>query len=99
MVRQRAINIAFALVSLAALASFAWPLLIPATASADSGYLVVIAVFALSFAVVWLFDRSVLAVNYRGSSGRGAKFSRSIWADNAGAMRAGPRMPCHALIG
>lgn len=64
MVRQRAINIAFALVSLAALASFAWPLLIPATASPDSGYLVVIAVFALSFAVVWLFDRSVLAVNY-----------------------------------
>ena len=64
MVRQRAIKIAFALVSLTALASFAWPLLIPATASPDSGYLVVIAVFALSFAVVWLFDRSVLAVNY-----------------------------------
>ena len=64
MVRARAIDIGFAAVSLAALASFAWPLLLPATAAADSGYLAVIAVFALSFAVVWLFDRSILAVNY-----------------------------------
>lgn len=64
MVRARAINIGFSLVSLAALASFAWPLLIPATASTDSGYVAVIALFALSFAAVWLFDRSILAVNY-----------------------------------
>ncbi len=64
MVTKRALNLSFVTVSLAALASFAWPLVIPATASVESGYLAIIATFALAFALVWLFDRSTVAVNY-----------------------------------
>lgn len=64
MVKHRALNLGFALVSLAALASFAWPLLIPANAPIESGYLAVVAIFALAFAMIWLFDRSTFGVNY-----------------------------------
>ncbi len=64
MVKERAIALGFTMVSLAALASFTWPLLIPATGASESGYLAVIAIFALSFAVIWLFDRSTFGVNY-----------------------------------
>ena len=64
MVRQRALNLGFALVSIAALMSFAWPLLLPATSALESGYLAIIASFALSFMAAWIFDRSVFAVNY-----------------------------------
>ena len=44
--------------------SFAWPLLLPATSALESGYLAIIASFALSFMAAWIFDRSVFAVNY-----------------------------------
>lgn len=64
MFTQRALNLGFAVVSLAALASFGWPLLVPANAALESGYLAIIAIFAMTFAAVWLFDRSTLAVNY-----------------------------------
>lgn len=64
MVTKRALNLSFVTVSLAALASFAWPLVNPATAAVESGYLAIIATFALAFALVWLFDSSTFAVNY-----------------------------------
>ncbi len=54
----------FTLVSLTALLGFCWPLLVPANSELEVGYLFVVAVAALSFIAIWIFDRSLVGANY-----------------------------------
>lgn len=54
----------FTLISLVALIGFCWPLLVPATSELEIGYLFVVAVAALAFAAIWIFDRSLVGANY-----------------------------------
>ena len=54
----------FTLVSLVALLGFSWPLLLPAKQELSPGYLVVVAVAALAFIAIWIFDRTLVGANY-----------------------------------
>lgn len=54
----------FTLVSLVALLGFSWPLILPAKQELNPGYLVVVAVAALAFIAIWIFDRTLVGANY-----------------------------------
>lgn len=54
----------FTLVSLLALLGFSWPLILPAQHELNPGYLVVVAVAALAFIAIWIFDRTLVGANY-----------------------------------
>jgi energy-coupling factor transport system ATP-binding protein len=54
----------FTLVSLVALLGFSWPLILPAKQELNPGYLVVVAVAALAFIAIWVFDRTLVGANY-----------------------------------
>lgn len=54
----------FTLVSLLALLGFSWPLILPAKQELNPGYLVVVAVAALAFIAIWIFDRTLVGANY-----------------------------------